>query len=365
MKTTLLVRSLLGLMLLVAAGCGDWSRRSSRSGLLIEPEDAAKLGYVVTWSNDLGVPNNHNISSATILGDTLFTVEAPDNMVTAISIRNGDVLWRRVIGENTESIYKPIRDEEHVYFNNDTTLFTLGAINGKLMATSQLAHVVETGPVMMDRYAIYGAANGTVFAHDIDTGYAKWAYMLTGGIVVPPVESERYVFTADSKGIYASLEAISGELIFRGRAFGPITAKPAVSRNAVYVASQDQTLYAVNRLNGRDMWVYRYTKPLTLDPATFGQVVYLPLPGDGLIALDANTGDEMWRTPLQGKVVGHSQNKVMLHHPDGIQWVDEGTGRVLVDVETMPLQEVIPVTDNGGLVIISPSGRIHRLLPKR
>ena len=365
MKTTTLVRSLLILMLLAATGCGDWSRRSSRSGLLIEPADAARLGYAVTWSTNLDLPRQNDISSATLLGDTLFTVESPENLVTAISVRDGEVLWRRVIGQPTENIYPPVRDEEKAYFNNDTTFFTVSLKNGGLIATSALAHVVQTGPVLIDRYAIFGGSDGTVFAHDIATGYAKWSYQMTAGIVVPPAQSQQNVFAADSKGVYASLAANSGELVFRGRTFGPVTAPPASTRNGVYIPSHDQSLYAINRVTGGDKWVYRTSQKLTHAPAALGRSVFLPLPGAGLVALDDTNGNQRWKTDLKARAVGVSGNKVLLQYPGGLRWVDEDSGRVLSDAPTMPLQMVIPVEDEGGLLVISPGGRIHRLVPKR
>jgi outer membrane protein assembly factor BamB len=365
MKTTTLVRSLLILMLLTATGCGDWSRRSSQSGLLIEPADAARLGYAVTWSTGLDVPRRNDLSSATVLGDTLFTVETPGNLVTAVSIRDGEVLWRRVIGQPTENIYPPIRDEEKVHFNNDTTFFTVSLKNGGLIATSALSHVVETGPVMIGRYAIFGSADGTVFAHDIDAGYAKWSYQLSAGIVVSPAESQQNVFAVDRKGVYASLAADTGELVFRGRTFGPVTAPPASTRNGLYIPSHDQSLYAINRVTGGDKWVYRTSKKLTDSPAALGQSVFLPLPETGMVALKDADGSESWKTDLKAQAVGISGSKVLLQYPGGMRWVDEDSGRVLSDAPTMPLQFVIPVQDEGGLLIVSPGGRIHRLVPKR
>lgn len=364
MKMTLMVRSLLVLMLLVAVGCGGWSRRPSRSVLLIEPADAARLGYAVNWSTDLNVPRRHRLSSVTLLDDLLVTVEKPGNLVTAISIRDGKVLWRRVIGESTENVYPPVRDDERVYFNNDTILFTIGATHGDLIATSDLAQVVETGPVLVGRYAIFGGAEGRVFAHDIDAGYAKWSYLLTGGIVAPPIASGQNVFVSDSKGIYAALRADSGELVFRGRTFGPVTTPAAATRTGIFIASHDQSLYALNRVTGQDKWVYRTATPLTQAPVALGRSLYLPLPDAGLVALNAADGEVRWRTDLQATPVKADNGEVMLQYPGGLRLVDEKTGRVVEDVPTLQLQTILP-GPGGGLLIVSPGGRIHRLNPKR
>ncbi len=364
MKMTYMVRSLLVLVLLAAVGCGGWSRRPSSSGLLIEPADAARLGYMVNWSTNLNVPRRHGLSSVTLLGDVLYTVESPGNLVSAVSVRDGKLLWHRVIGEPTEAIYPPVRDDERVYFNNDTLIFTLGAAHGDLIASADLAEVVETGPVLIGRYAIFGGSNGTVFAHDLDAGYAKWSYQLSGGVVVPPVASQQNVFLADSKGVYAALRADSGELIFRGRTFGPLTAEPASTRGGFFVPSQDQSLYALNRVTGKDTWVHRTATPLTQAPAALGQAVYLPLDGSGLVALSAADGEERWTSELPAQAVHAQDGQVLLHYPGGLRWVDEKTGRVIEDVQTMPLQKVIPLP-NDGVLIVSPGGRIHRLNPKR
>jgi len=359
-----MVRSLLILLLLTAVGCGGWSRRPSASGLLIEPEDAARLGYVVNWSTNLDVPKRHELSSVTLLGDVLYTVESPSNLVSAISVRDGEVLWQRVIGETMEKVYPPVRDAERVYFNNDTLIFTIGAAHGDLISTADLAQVVQTGPVLIGRYAIFGGSDGTVFAHDLDAGYAKWSYKLTGAIVVPPVASQQHVFAADSKGVYAALRAGDGELIFRGRTFGPITAEPASTRGGIYVPSQDQSLYALNRVTGKDKWVYPTATPLTQAPAALGQAVYLPLPGAGLVALGAADGKVHWTSGLQARAVYAHHGKVLLAYPGGLRWVDEKTGRVIEDAPTMPLRKVVALPD-GGLLIVSPGGRIHRLIVKR
>jgi outer membrane protein assembly factor BamB len=364
MKTTYLVRSLLVLMLLAAVGCGDWSRRSGGSGLLIEPPDAARLGYVVNWSTNLSVPRRHVLTSITLLDDLLVTVEAPGNLVTAISVRDGSVRWQRVIGEPTEKVYTPVRDGERIYLNNNTMIFTVGANRGDLIASSKLAQVVETGPVLIGRYAVFGGAEGRVFAHDVDAGYAKWSYLLTSAIVAPPVVSQQNVFLADSQGIYAMLRADSGELIFRGRTFGPVTARPASTRSGVYIASHDQSLYALNRVTGQDKWVYRTAAPLKQSPVALGQAVYLPMPNAGLVALNAGNGQVLWRTDLRATPVKAGHGQVLLLYPGGLRLVDQATGRVVEDAPTMTLQTALPGPD-GGLLIVSPGGRVHRLNPKR
>jgi outer membrane protein assembly factor BamB len=364
MKSTSLVRSLLVLMLLTAVGCGDWSRRDSRSALLIEPADAARLGYVVNWSTPLNVPKRSELTSVTLLDDVLFTIESPGNLASAVSVRDGKVLWRRVIGQTTEQVYPPVRNEEQVYFNNDTTMYTLGVTHGNPIAASQLASVVETGPVLIGRYAIFGGADGTVFAHDLDAGYAKWSYQLTGGVVVPPVQSQQNIFVADSNGIYAALLATDGELLFRGKTFGPITAQMASTRTGVYIPSQDRSLYAINRVTGRDNWVYRTASKLTIAPAVLGRSVFLPVPNSGLVALDAATGKVRWTTDLQARAVHANAGNILLLYNGGLRWVDEKTGRVIEDVQTMPIQTVLALPDHA-LLIVSPGGRVHRLNPKR
>ena len=365
MNTTLMVRSLLVLMLLAAVGCGDWaSRRPYQSGLLIEPADAARIGYAVSWSTDLGVPRRSELSSVTLLDDILVTVESPGNMVTAISVRDGSVLWRNVIGSKTQNVYTPVRDGNRLYINNDTTIYTVGALHGDLIASAELAEVVSTGPVLADDYAIFGGSNGKVYAHDVDAGFAKWSYQMTDAVVVSPLASEQNVFVADSKGIYAALRADDGNLLYRGRTFGPVTAGIAGTRSGIFVASHDQTLYALNRLTGSDLWVYRATTALTEAPVALGQSVYLPLPNKGLVALDAGNGQVRWTSSTPATPVKASNGRLLLQTGVGFSLVDEESGRVIDQADTQAIQSSFAGPD-GSVLLVSPGGRIHRLNPKR
>jgi len=365
MNMTPMVRSLLVLTLLVAGGCGNWThRRTSRSGLLIEPADAARIGYAVTWSTDLSVPRRHKLSSVTLLDDMIVTVEAPGNLISAISVRDGSVLWRHVIGASTQNIYTPVRDEERIYINNDTTLFNLSAAHGDVISTANLEEVVSTGPVLIGKHAIFGGSNGVVFAHDVNAGYARWSYQMTDAVAISPMATGQNVFVADSKGIYAALRANDGDLLFRGKTFGPVTAKTAGTRAGIYIASQDQSLYAINRLTGRDKWVHRTATALTEPPVAIGQSVYLPLPGIGLVALSASDGKVLWLTDQPSVPVKTSDGQLLLKTQIGLSLLDERTGRVIDQADTMTLQEILLGPDDS-LLIVSPEGRIHRLNPKR
>ena len=89
---------LLQVTLVTLIGCQSVPPPPSGTGHLIEPGDALRLGYHLGPARDLAVPSGHAISHVAVLGDQLVVVESPSNLVTAISLGNGDTVWSRIIG---------------------------------------------------------------------------------------------------------------------------------------------------------------------------------------------------------------------------------------------------------------------------
>lgn len=357
-------RALLVLSLIVLIGCatgGDGLPR--RSGLLMEPDQARQVGYVLNWATDLEVPGDHQLVAARVLGDLLVTVEIPGNLVTAVSMRDGSVRWRRVIGDQTKRLYAPARHGDQVLVNTDTRLYLLRASDGNTQDVQDLDGVVAMGPVVVDDLAVYGSIDGTVFAHDVLTEFSQWEYLLTARIVTQPVAMDGDIFVADSRGTYVMLDA-DGDAAWRGHTFGPVTAAPAMDEAAVYVASEDRSLYALNRNNGSDRWPapFRADQALTQAPMAFGLVVLQPLPGGGVVALDSVDGAERWRLDTPALPIGRSGDDAILAATQSLLRVDLATGNVKAQGRTLRLSTVLEGPD-GSLVLVSPGGRLLRMNP--
>src|SRR5689334_16140587 len=112
------------LLAAVALGAGCSSSRPIQRGstMLVEPLEARRAGFAPRWSTDLGVPANEDLSTAEVLGDVLVTTESPSNLVSAVSLRDGGILWRRVVGDPASRLYRPVRVGDSIYISTDSRL---------------------------------------------------------------------------------------------------------------------------------------------------------------------------------------------------------------------------------------------------
>ena len=185
-----------------------------RSGAVIDAVDAYRIGYdAPRWTSDLGLLDSDELAAVAVLGDLIVCVARPSNMVTGVSVRDGDVLWRRVVARSTDQLFEPVRLDDEILINTETSLMHLAASDGRLLGRSTLEAAVSDRPVLVGKHAIFGGLTGRVFAHNTVTGYSSWSQQMTAGITVRPVVSGSNVFVADSRGAYRMFATGSGRAL--------------------------------------------------------------------------------------------------------------------------------------------------------
>lgn len=356
--------SLLILMVTVAVGCKGQSPTQAQL-LLIDPLDAQTFGYSIKWAGDIEVPRGRIIKYLVVLDDLIISVEAPTNLVTAISLRDGSLKWRQLVGNRYDLLFEPFLYKDTVVINSNNDIYRLDRESGKMRRIDRLRYVVNNAPAVVGDYAIYGSTTGLVFAQDLISGQVRWSYQLSDGIHVRPVSSaEQYVFAADAGGIYAMFDAGSGELLWRGRAFAGVRAQPVISQLSVLIPSEDHSLYALNKTDERDQWIHRETVPLTEDPTLISNTLYLPVPNQGVAAIDVIRGGRvLWRLEEDYKPIMQRDEVLFMHDRRGVVLVDHETGTIRRRIDTERLRFVRNVPDEDGLILVSPRGRVVRIDP--
>ncbi len=339
----------------------DRAGGSLSAGQSLDPTALREMGWSVRWIYQLRQAGGGGVTEFEVLDDLLVAVEGPDNMVTAIKVDAGQYAWKVLIGQNLESLYRPLRDGDRVFINSAARFYTLDADTGRVQGNADLDAPVSAGAVLINDLAIFGAAAGTAYGHDVDAGYAKWRYRMRGRLLAPPIASGDNVFLADEAGTYAMLDAASGDLVFRNAVFGPVTTQPTVHRGDILVPSQDRSLYALNRATGNESWVYRASHPLNQSPLSVGRDIYLPAEDGGVIALDS-AGAERWTSPLHATPVMATDEGVYAVANNALVLMDPDTGAVTRSVRFSGAAQGIPGPD-GSLILRSDTGRIVRLDP--
>jgi len=353
---------LLQVTLVTLIGCQSVPPPPSGTGHLIEPGDALRLGYHLGPARDLAVPSGHAISHVAVLGDQLVIVESPSNLVTAISLGNGDTVWSRIIGSAAQDLYQPHSYAGSILINTESELFLLSAVNGHTQERQQLVVAVNQGPVVTDDLAIFGSTSGLVFAHNLRVGSDDWRYQMTGEIAATPVIYRNGVFVTDVHGKGAMLERTTGQHLWPARTFGRITAPVVIDRESVYIACEDQSLYSLRQLDGRDRWIHRTDYSLRSSPVRIADFVIQNVPHAGLKVLEAQTGKTVWTFAASAQVVGEIGNRLLLNTGRNLIFVDLATGKTRTSVPVFPLQTVIQL-DDGRLVLVSVAGRLLWLEP--
>jgi outer membrane protein assembly factor BamB len=344
----------------------DQAAAEAEAGLpLINSNDAYKLHYTPRWSASIAARSENDIAFATVLDDIVTIVERPQNMVSAVSLRDGIVMWQVIIGDPLERIFEPVRMGDQILVNSESQLHYLDAKNGRLAGTSHLESVVTDRPTLIGKDAIFGGLSGNVFAHSTEQGFSRWRYRMTSGIVVRPVSSGFNVFVTDTSGVYGMFNARTGDLMWKGRTFGQNSATPVINELGVFLASEDQTLYAINRTTGADRWRYRASVRLRQSPVVIGNTVYLNVPGVAFVAIDALSGEELWRIDgLAADPVAVHSGRLVLATGDKLIIVDPKTGTMMVQAPVQPLMKVLAGPDDA-LILVSTDGRLMRLDPLR
>lgn len=346
-----------------------WSAndRQGKTGLLIEPNPAAEIGYRIGWASPIELFRGQRITSVTALGDIVVVVEDPKNVVTALRADNGRLLWKVNLGSELEELYAPSRDGDEVYIHSGARFFTLSAGKGEVLAVAKLETTVGSAAVYApeNRLAIMSGSNGLVFAHSVDSNFTRWRYTLANRISNSSILAGQDVFVVDTGGTYAMLETQSGRPLWRNHTLGPVTTAPAVQGSEVIVASRDGKLYALNRTTGRDTWTYLDAEqPLSASPVALGRLIIQPLlPNKGMIAVDAITGEEVWRADVTATPVIIRQKDMLLSTDNSLIALDLGDGEVRTEAQTLPIMSVIPVGDDGSVILVSAEGRLLRLTP--
>lgn len=365
------------LMLLILAltvvGCGSSSKDSTgpippgaefRTGLPLEPGYAQQFGYTTRWARSIALGDGQSIFAAKPVGDLLMVVERPDNVVTALKLDNGEMVWKTIVGESLEQLYAPVGNDEIIFVNSGRRLFSLNRRNGNLINVDNLPFPVTMSPILVDDIAIFGSVNGKVYGYTIKNGYRKWTYSLRGRIMNSPIVKDDTIFATDSTGYYAVLATKTGELRWRGETYGPITAATVLDGDYFIVASDDQSLYSLQDTTGEDRWpAYRSEVPLSNTPAVLGGQIYVVEPGRGLTALNSSTGKPRWNIEQPLQPVSEIDGKVVAHHDKTLAIIDPATGKVIDEVPTRELDTIKPGPDNS-LLLVTPGGDILRIDPR-
>ena len=341
---TLLLGTALAVSVLPACSSGSASpgmrRASSGKGVNAAEHDAwAQVGYRLSWR---GFPI---VASGGILQFDVFNegviVQDATNTVTFMDGRTGANLWVTEITRNLSRFVGNTIYGANVLVASDNEIFFLDIQTGDIIDRQSLAVVVNTAPVIVRDFAVFGSATGEAIGHSLYSGFKAWGYQLGGSINARPVAMGDVVGVVSQAGDVIMINASNGDSTGRERIFGGLTNDPVSDGQSLFVAARDQSVYAFSSQDGRRLWRYRTETPITAQPTYAEGAVYVEIPGQGLVALDSISGEVIWSSAdVSGRVVSQRDDLLLVWNGSAMTTVHVDSGDVIEKVAMPNVRQV-------------------------
>jgi outer membrane protein assembly factor BamB len=284
--------------------------------------------------------------------------------IRAISMRDGAVLWRREIPHGKMAASPAVVGGDLVVHGMDGYVRVLDRRRGRLRWRFRVGSPVESSPVVRRGVDYFGAWNGTVYALDLRTRRLRWVYRSGSKITSSAALAGGTLYIGDYGGRLLALAASSGRLRWAGLVNGRIYGTPAVWGGRVFVPSSDGASLSAFSTGGRSLWRVHTGSYVYSSPAVWDGRVYFGSYNGLLYSVSARTGALAWAVQTGGPVSGAA---VVV---DGVAYagsfahrilgVDARSGRVLL---RFPHGEYVPVSGNGGRLLLHGYGRLYAVEP--
>lgn len=271
------------------------ARTQAHSGIKIRPP------FRVLWRRDMG----SLLEFPAIVWNGVAYVNSLHGWLRALSMRNGRVLWRARVGRRMAS--SPGLDPKHGLLV--TTSMTPGSVKVISMKTGHVRWTVSTGraepsPVVRNGLAYLGAANGNVYALDLDRKRVKWVFHSGAKITGSPALQGRRLFVGDYAGRVFALDSRTGRRLWTGGVGGRVYGTTAVAGGRVFAPSVTSGLTAFSARTGRVLWRIPVGAYLYSSPGVYRGRVYFGAYTGYVYCASASSGRILWARPAGGAVSG-------------------------------------------------------------
>ena len=231
-------------------------------------------------------------------------------LATALSTRDGHVIWSRTLPSRSES--SPLLVGPRVYFGSENgTVYALRTRTGSVVWSFHAAGAVK-GAIAFDGTRLYfGDYSGAVYALRRTDGHQLWKVSTNGSHLFGIGSTEFYsspavaygrVYIGSTNGAVYSFAANDGTLAWRRETGAYVYASPAVGAvgggpPTVWIGSYSGAFYALDARSGDVRWSRALGGAISGSASVLGDLVFVSAIGTtSSWALGANTGRTYWKT---------------------------------------------------------------------
>jgi outer membrane protein assembly factor BamB len=239
-------------------------------------------------------------SSPTVYAESIF-IGSADKYLYSLRRFNGRMTWRFAASGPIHS--SPRANYDHVFFGSDDGhLYAVNTNTGRLAWKAPGHSPIRSSPCIAGEHVFFGTEGGYVFCLDL-ASKVKWQFQAKRNVTASPAVAEDMVFVASWDNTVYALDVNSGWAIWSFRAQRPIISSPVFYDGIVYVGSSDGNLYALDAYSGRKVWIYTTKGQVASTPAVWGSAVYFGSTDKSIYSVDLKRGELRWRFETGGLVV--------------------------------------------------------------
>jgi outer membrane protein assembly factor BamB len=319
--------------------------------------------FRVLWKQDFG----SMLEFPAVVWEGVAYVTNYHGFLTAVSMRDGRVLWRRRTGSVSAS--SPAVDPERrslVVTSKEPGRLTVVDMDTGRVRWRFATGRAESSPVIANGVAYFGDESGRMFALDLRRRKPRWVFSGGAKITSSPALVGRRLYFGDYAGRVFALDARTGRHVWTGSAGARVYGTVAVGGGRVFVPSVFTGLSALSARTGRLLWRIPVGVYLYASPAYYRGRVYFGTYAGVVYRADASSGRILWRGRIGGRVSGAIvivAGAVYAGSLEGrIEAWDSRTGRTLW---TFNRGRYVPVSGNGARLLVHGARSIWAVMPKR
>jgi outer membrane protein assembly factor BamB len=297
-----------------------------------------------------------------------------DNGVIFVINPNGEVeafqgkqrLWQRKISKQGLSSGVEAKDGLVVVGSPKGQLFALDQATGETKWTAQLSGAILAPSLIHAGRVITVANDGTVFAHEVETGKQAWTYNLPNvqfslrGQAAPVALDARNVLIASANAYIYAIDAISGTpkmqrrvAVSEGRSdiqrLIDIDGEPAVAGQFVVTTSYQGQVTVLDLASQQVVWSEDASS--IQRPEVKGNGVFVAQTDGKITAYEITTGNKLWENDqLLNRQLSNPVmlgNDLVVGDLDGVlHLIDPSTGAIIGRSKTSGEVRTLRVIDN-------------------
>ena len=329
-----------------------------------QAHDAIRLRppFRIVWTRGVG----SLLEFPAVVSDGIAYIGNYRGTIHAIEMRRGKPIWRYDPPGGKMASSPAVVGDELVVHGMDGVVRVLDRRNGRLRWQRRIGSPIESSPVVRDGVDYFGAWDGRVYALDLRTRRLRWVYPTGAKITSSAALAGRTRYIGDYAARVLALDAWTGRLRWSRQVNGRVYGTPAVAYGRVFVPSSTGRSLTAFSTGGRYLWRVTTGNWVYSSPAVWAGRVFFGSYDGYLYAVSVRRGRVLWRVAAGGPVSGAAAVVAGVVYAGStanrIVAADARNGRVLL---RFPHGEYVPVSGNGGRLLLHGYSRLYAVEPRR